>query len=157
MTITRWNPMREMLRLRNEFDRFFEDSFDLPGWRSSESFVGPAVDIAETDDAYIVKASIPGIKPDDLDIAITGNSLTIKGQVNGEETIAKENYHLRERHYGAFARTVTLPASVDVESVEAAYEDGVLTLSAPKTEDVKRKRITIKSQEPAKALASKVE
>lgn len=157
MTITRWNPMREMLRLRNEFDRFFEDSFDLPGWRWSESIEGPAVDIAETDEAYIVKASLPGIKPDDLDISIIGNSLSIRGQVNGEETISEENYHLRERHYGAFARTVTLPASVDVESVEAAYEDGVLTLSAPKTEDVKRKRITVKSQEPAKALASEIE
>lgn len=148
MAIMRWNPMREMMRLRNEFDRFFEDSLEFPGWRWSDSFGGPAVDVAETDDKYIVKASLPGINPDDLDISITDNTLSIKGEVKEEKNISEERYHLRERRYGSFTRSITLPASVDIDSIEATYKDGVLTLSAPKTEEVKRKRITVRSSNP---------
>lgn len=157
MTMIRWNPMRDMMRLRNEFDRLFEDSFDFQRWRGMEPFGSPAVDVAETDDQYVIKASLPGIKPEDLDISVTGNALTIKGQIDGEETISEEQYHLRERHYGAFARTITLPATVDAESVAANYEDGVLTLTAPKTEDVRRKHITVTSGQPAKLLEGEAE
>lgn len=153
MTLARWNPMKDMMRLRNEFDRLFDETMDLPSWRWSESLGGPAVDVAESDDAYIVKASLPGIKPDDLDISITDNILSIKGEVKAEKTISEEQYHLRERRYGAFARTITLPTSVEADSVEAEYKDGVLTLTAPKTEDVKRKRIAVKSVESTKMLA----
>ena len=111
--------------------------------------------MAEQDDAYVVKASLPGIKVEDLDISVTGNTLTIKGQVEDEKTISEEQYHLRERRYGSFARTITLPASVDAESVEATYEDGVLTLTAPKTEEDKRKRITVTPVNSSKLLDSK--
>ena len=156
MTLVRWNPMRDMMRLRDEFDRLFDESMDFPAWRWSEPVDGPAVDVAESDEAYIVKASLPGIKPEDLDISITDNILSIKGEVKAEETIAEGHYHMRERRYGAFTRTITLPASVDVESVEATYEDGVLTLNAPKTEDVKRKRIPVKSTDTVKMLESEV-
>jgi HSP20 family protein len=152
MTLSRWNPMRDMMRLRNEFDRLYDDTIDFPSWRWPEPAEGPAVDVVESDDAYIVKASLPGIKPDDLDVSITDNVLTIKGEVKNEETISEEQYHLRERRYGAFTRMITLPTSVDVDSVEATYEDGILTLNAPKTEDVKRKRITVTPVESTKML-----
>lgn len=155
MAITRWNPMREMMRLRNEFDRFFEDSLDFPGWRWSEPFGGPAVDVAETDDAYIVKVSLPGINPEDLDISISDNILSIKGEVKEEKHISEERYHLRERRYGTFTRSITLPTSVSTDDIEASYKDGVLTLTAPKTEDVKRKRIAVKSIESTKMLEGK--
>lgn len=156
MTLTRWNPRREMMRLRNEFDRFFDDTLDYPRWAGIESFAGPALDVSENDDAYIVKASLPGIKPEDLDISITDNILTIKGETKEEETISEGKYHLRERRFGAFSRTVALPTTVDAESVDATYEDGILTLTALKTEDVKRKRITVKSVDSTKMLEGEV-
>jgi HSP20 family protein len=142
------------MRLRDEFDRLFEESFDFPGWRRMEPFSGPAVDVAETNDHYVVKASLPGIKADDLDISVTGNTLTIKGQVEDEKTISEEQYHLRERRYGSFARAITLPASVNAESIKATYQDGVLTLTAPKSEDDKRKRITVTPVESTRMLES---
>lgn len=156
MTLTRWNPRREMMRLRNELDRLFDETMELPRWASVEPIGGPALDVVEKDDAFVVKASLPGIKPDDLDISISDNALTIRGEAKDEETTADGQYHLRERQYGAFARTVSLPTAVDVESVEATYKDGLLTLTALKTEDVKRKRITVKSADSRKMLESEV-
>ncbi|MGD2077267.1 MAG: Hsp20/alpha crystallin family protein [Chloroflexota bacterium] len=153
----RWRPNFDMLRLRDEFDRLFEESLDFPKWRPMEPFGDPAVDVAETDDAYIVKASVPGIKPDNLDISVIGNTLTIKGEVEDEETISEEQYHIRERRYGSFARTINLPVPVDADSVAATYEDGVLTLTAPKTEGDRRKRITINQVKSTKMLKSEAE
>ena len=152
MSLVRWSPMREMMRLRNDFDRLFEETMDLPGWQWSESLGAPAVDVAEKEDAIVVKASLPGIKPEELDVSIKDNVLTIKGEVKDEKTISEGEYHMRERRYGAFNRTVTLPSAVDVESVEANYEDGVLTLTAPKTDDAKIRRITVSSVEPDKMI-----
>jgi HSP20 family protein len=90
---------------------------------------------------------VPGIKPEDLDITVTKNTLTIKGEVRQEEEKEEERYHLRERRYGRFARSITLPTSVDADEIEANYENGVLTLRLPKTEEVKPKRIEVKSGE----------
>jgi len=141
-----------MMRLRNEFDRLLDESFDFPEWRWPEFDGGVALDVAEKDDTYIIKASIPGLQPEDLDVSITDNILTIKGETKKEETLSEEQYHLRERRYGAFARSVTLPTSVDSEAVEATYEDGVLTLNAPKTEDMRRKRIKVSSVQSSKMI-----
>lgn len=151
MTLIRWNPRRDMMRLRNEFDRLFDETMEFPRFRWSEQLESPAVDVVEKEDAFVVKASLPGIKADDLDISIKDNILIIKGEVSEEETVSEERYHLRERRFGSFSRTIALPTSVDIESVEANYEDGVLTLTAPKTEDVKVKHIEVKS---AKMLES---
>jgi HSP20 family protein len=147
MAIVRWNPTRDMMRIREEFDRLFDETMELPAWRRSEPIGRLAVDIAEDNGAYIVKASVPGIKPDDLDVSITDNILTIKGEVKEEKDISEEKYQLRERRYGAFARSITLPTAVQVEGIEATYEDGVLTLNVPKTEEAQAKRIPIKTAE----------
>jgi HSP20 family protein len=144
MAIVRWNPTRDMMRLRSEFDRLFDETFDLPAWRWSQPAAQLAIDVAEDDDAYIVKASIPGIDADDLDVSINNNVLSIKGEIKEEKDVDEEKYHLRERRWGSFARSVTLPSSVDVDGVEATYEDGVLTLNVPKTEASMTKRIPIK-------------
>jgi HSP20 family protein len=147
MAIVRWNPMRDMVRLRSEFDRLFDETMELPAWRWTQPAGQLAIDVAEEEGAYIVKASVPGIKVDDLDVTIHDNVLTIKGEVKEEQDINEEKYHLRERRWGSFARSITLPTAVDVEAVEATYEDGVLTLNVPKTEAYKAKRITIKGAE----------
>ena len=145
--LIRWNPMRDMMSLRNEMNRLFEEAFEgksLSEWQPSTSW-GLALDVAENDDAFIVTASVPGMNPDDLDITITDNVLTIKGETRADETIEEENYHIRERRYGSFGRSITLPVTVDSDNVDANYENGVLTLTVPKAEEMKPRRITVKA------------
>lgn len=147
MSLTRWNPRRDMMSLRNEMNRLFEQAFEggsLGPWQSSTNW-GLALDVAENDDAFVVTASVPGMKPDDLDITITNNVLTIKGEYKSDETIEEEQYHLRERRYGSFGRSISLPVTVDADAVDAQYEDGVLTLTVPKMEEAKPRRIAVKT------------
>jgi HSP20 family protein len=138
--------MREMMSLRDEMDRLIEQTFSggsLGPWQSATSW-GLALDVAENEDAFIVTASVPGQKPDDLDITITDNVLTIKGEYKVDETIDEEQYHIRERRFGSFGRSITLPVAVNADEVDADYENGVLTLTVPKAEEVKPRRIEVK-------------
>ena len=106
----------------------------------------PAVDMYQTDDAVVVKSAIPGIKPEDIDISITGDTLTIKGETRVEEEVNEENYIRRERRYGSFCRSLALPLPVVTDKAEAEFENGVLTLTLPKAEEVKPKAIKIKAK-----------
>ena len=144
-TLTRWDPFREMMALRNTMERLMED-VERPLWRAESSeFLRLAVDVSETDDSFIVKASLPGINPEDLDISMTDNVLTIKGEIKMEEEKEGEKYHIRERRYGRFMRSLTFPVPVDADKIEATYENGVLTLVLPKAEEAKPKKIEIKT------------
>lgn len=102
--------------------------------------------MVEKDDQIIVTAPLPGLKPEDVDIRITGNMLTIKGEFREEKEEERENVHCRERRYGSFQRAIRLPVSVDTFKAEATFEDGMLTLSLPKTEDAKPKQIEVKAK-----------
>ena len=148
--LIRWDPFREMVSLRDAMDRLFEESFVRPfgerPWLGDEARA-LALDIYETDDDLVVETSLPGISPDDVDISIAGNSLTIKGETkHEEEKEEKGKYHFRERRYGAFQRTVSLPVEVNADEAEATFENGVLKLSLPKVEETKPKRITVKAR-----------
>jgi HSP20 family protein len=101
--------------------------------------LGMALDVAESENEYMVKASLPGIDLNDLEITYTNNTLTIKGEVREEQELEEARYHLRERSYGSFARSITLPAGVESDKIEANYEAGVLTLRLPKAEEIKPK------------------
>ncbi len=141
--IVRWNPVvRRPADLFNEFDRMF-DRPTMP-YRTAENW-GLALDVIENEDGYTIKASVPGINPDDLEITLEDNVLTIKGEVENNEEINQEQYHLRERRYGSFSRSVKFPVMVNSEAVEASYDKGVLSLNVPKAEEVKPKRIAIKA------------
>lgn len=141
--IVRWNPVvRRPVDLFNEFDRMF-DRPTMP-YRTPENW-GLALDVIENEDGYTIKASVPGINPDDLEITLEDNVLTIKGEVESDEDIDQEQYHLRERRYGSFSRSVKFPVLVNSEAVEAGYDKGVLSLNVPKAEEVKPKRIAIKA------------
>ena len=105
-----------------------------------------AVDVYETDEDVVVKASVPGVDPEELDISITGDTLTIKGETRAEEEVEEENYVYRERRYGAFSRSMTIPTSVEADEADAEFEDGVLTLRLPKAEEVKPKTIKVKTK-----------
>ncbi len=139
-TLVRWTPLQRNLRrnrLFNEFDRLFEDRLAPANW-------GFPVDVLEDEDGYIVKASVPGLSPDELDVTLEENVLTIKAENESDEDVEAENYHIRERRFGSFSRSVRFPVDVNAEGIEAAYEHGVLTLTVPKSEEVKPKRIAIK-------------
>ncbi len=144
-TLVRWDPISEMMQLQNAVDRLFESDLTstMPLWRRSATAWMLPLDVIETEDEFIVKASIPGIHPDELDISLTDNVLTIKGEIKVEEA-EDVRYHLRERRFGMFQRSISLPVPVNSDKVEAVYENGVLTLHIPKAEEVKPKHISIK-------------
>jgi len=147
-SLVRWEPFRELVSLREAMDRLFEESFVRPGAGRSlptgvESLV---VDMYETDDAIVVKAPIPGIKADDLDISVSGDTLTIRGETKAEAEVKEENYVRRERRYGSFCRSLAIPKSIVADEAEAEFENGVLTLTLPKAEEVKPKVIKVKAR-----------
>jgi HSP20 family protein len=135
-TLIRWNPTRRQ-NLINEFDRMFETP-----WQATRN-MGVEIDVTEKEDVYTVKASVPGMNPDDIEITLEDNTLTIQGEFKNEEENENEHYHVRERHSGSFSRTVNFPVLVNAEAIEANYEYGILTLRVPKAEEVKPKRISI--------------
>ncbi len=145
MMIRRDPIFREMAAWRNAMDRLFDEMVDNRGYWEQPAAWALALDVAEKDDAFIVKASIPGINPDDLEITLTDNVLTIKGEIKENKEFEDAQWHLRERRYGAFQRSITLPTPVDANAIEATYDDGVLTLNVPKVEEVKPKRIAVKA------------
>ena len=141
--LTRWDPFQEMLNLRRTVDRLFDNASQDHDWAQSSAW-GLAVDVVENKDDFIVKASVPGINPDDLDISYVDDTLTIKGEIKSENEVKEDQYHLRERRYGTFSRSITLPTKIKGDAIDASYQNGVITLRLPKAEEVKPKRIAIK-------------
>ncbi|MBM4295661.1 MAG: Hsp20/alpha crystallin family protein [Deltaproteobacteria bacterium] len=145
--IMEWRPFREVSKLRREMDRLWDDYFG-PGRRAlrpMEMEFAPAVDVSETAEQVVVKAEVPGIDVKDIDITLSGDVLTIKGEKKSEREEKEESYHLVERSYGSFTRSLKLPAAVEMDKIAARYEKGVLTVICPKKEEVKPKAIEIKT------------
>ena len=148
--LMRLDPAREAMSLREAMDRLFEESFLRPGFfGNGES--GAAMlpmDMYETENEVVVKAAVPGVKPEDIEVTVTGDLLTMKGEFKSEseQTDEKRNWHRQERRYGSFSRQVTLPAAVNSDACQADFEDGVLTLKLPKAEEAKVKRVQIQSK-----------
>lgn len=143
--IARWEPAVESVSLREMMNRLFEDSFVRPPTWVAEAH-GPRtlpIDLHETPDDFVVSASVPGVKPEDLDITVTGDTLQIKGQTKAGSETKEANYLRKERHYGSFYRRLALPNEVQSGQAEATFEHGVLTLKLPKAEAVKPKRIKV--------------
>jgi HSP20 family protein len=146
--LNRWDPFREMMVLRNSMDRSAARELTVApsDWKSFNWSI--ALDVVENEDQYQVKASLPGIDPEDLEITFEDKRLTIKGEVKEEDEINEPHYHLRERRYGNFNRTIKLPSGIASDKIEAHYDKGVLTLHLPKVEEAKPKKITIKTSSP---------
>jgi len=123
------------------FDGFFRGTGDEDYTFSSWT---PAVDIAEHDNEYLVKAELPGVNKDEVKLTLENNILTIRGEKKQEKETKKENYHRVERNYGSFQRSFTLPAAVKADKIDASYKDGILTVSLPKSEEAKPKQIEVK-------------
>lgn len=145
MAIERWRPFSELMSLRREMDKLFED-FTRPSRFFAEA-EAPVIDAYHTPNEVVVKAALPGLKPEDISIDITGDTLTIKGEGKAEKEIKKEDYLYQERRFGAFSRSIALPRGLQPDKAEATMEDGVLTLTIPKAEEVKPKAIKVKAKE----------
>ena len=144
MAIQRWEPLREMVSLRDAMNSLLQESFVRPiGPLTDGNALTVPLDIAENENEFVVKASLPGGRPEDVHITAQGDTLTIRGEIKAEEEKKGDQYHLRERRYGQFQRTVTLSTPVSADKAQARFEDGVLTLTLPKAEEAKPKQIKI--------------
>ena len=150
MALIRWrpkelDPLKELLEFHKEVSSIFDTSFgDLPDRLFQEGTWLPNLDISEDKNNFIVKVDLPGLKQEDIDISVSGNILTIKGERKKEEESKDKNYYRRERFYGIFSRSISLPNYVDTNKIEASYKDGVLEVLIPKTEVAKPKQIKVK-------------
>jgi len=146
VSLMRWYPFSDARSLRRHTDRLFDDFFrglGLVPWQSAE-FVFP-LDLYETEESLVVKAPLPGVRPEDVDISITDDILTIKGESKSEDEVKRENYHRREVRYGSFCRSVPLPTQVEHDKADAVFEQGILTVTLPKTAEAKPKTIKVKA------------
>jgi HSP20 family protein len=144
--LIRFEPQREMVSLRDAMDRLFDDAFMRPSSLLSSNWQAPAIDMYQTDDEIVIKAALPGIKADEVQVSVTGEVLTIKGEVKQEEETKEKTYHIREQRWGAFERTITLPTDVVADKAKAGFEDGILIINLPKAEQVRPKTITVKAK-----------
>jgi HSP20 family protein len=138
-------PVREMMTLREAMDRLLDDAFTRPISLSGGSVL-PAIDLYQDDDEVVVKAALPGLKADDVQISITADVLTLRGEFKQQTEQKKTTYHIREQRFGAFERTVMLPMDVQSDKAKADFENGVLTVTLPKAETVKPRTISIKAK-----------
>jgi HSP20 family protein len=145
MAIVRWEPLEGLTSLRREMDRLFEDFFERGPFRAIERGWEPAVEVADTKDTVVVKAQVPGMSKENLQVNVTDGTLTLKGEMKEEEKKEEKNYFRREFRYGAFTRTILLPVAVQADKTTAQLKDGVLEVTIPKAEQAKVKEIPIQT------------
>ncbi|MBU1163087.1 MAG: Hsp20/alpha crystallin family protein [Proteobacteria bacterium] len=146
MTIVRWDPLRNVATLQDRINlifneafagsKDFEDEVSMSAWR-------PVVDIFDTNNAIVIKAELPGIKKDDVSVDVKDNVLTIKGERSFSKEIKEENYYRKERSFGKFQRSFTLPEAIEPAGIKANFKNGVLEIEVPKAEEKKPKQISI--------------
>ena len=162
MAILRWQPYRELATAQERFNQFFNQAFGSAFGPESEEALStrvwsPAVDVFETGQNLVIKADLPGLDPKDVEVTVEGRTLSLKGERREERDVKENGYHRVERSYGSFARTFTLPVTVNPDSVAADYANGVLTLTLAKREEAKPKSIKIQvsgSEGQAKAASA---
>ena len=154
--IRRSSPFGELLSLRQAMDRLFEDSFVSPRSGIGTGEQSLALDVYTTTDALVVEAALPGVKPDDVNISVLGDTLTISGSVQDEQKRDEDGYSYREIRRGAFNRTVTLPTGLKTDAATASFENGLLRLSFPKAEEAKPRQIQIKPSVTTEGKATPV-
>lgn len=146
MTILRWDPYREMRAMRQMMNRMFEEPFRMMEPGMEEESRSMRVDLRETENEVMLEAALPGVKPENVDITVREDSINISGEIMSEHKEEERGQvYLQERYYGKFQRTIPLPAHVDSEKAEATFQDGILRVMLPKTEEQKARHIAIKS------------
>ena len=143
--LIRWEPMREMMTLREAMDRLFDDAFTRPLNLRDGGWSAPAIDMYQTDDDVVVKAALPGFKADEVQINVTGDVLTLKGEMKQRRREGQSLAHPRTA-LGFVRALVTLPTDVVSDKAKADFENGILTITLPKAEEVKPRTITVKAK-----------
>jgi HSP20 family protein len=145
MSISRWDPWRDMVSLRDAMDRLLSESFVPMRGDKSPTAAALSVDVSEEGDNYVVTAPVPGIAPDDVEITVLGDTLRIRGErrESKEQQDESKRWVMREQHFGAFERTLRLPTPVKPEAAKAEFRDGLLSITLPKTEEAKERRIPV--------------
>jgi HSP20 family protein len=159
MSMELWDPFEQALSLRSVMDRLLQESFVRPQTtgsmtRGDQGMMLP-LDIHESEDAYTLQASLPGVKPEDVQIQITGDTVTIRGETQEKrEEKRGDQVLLRERRAGVFSRTVSLPTPIDADHAEARFENGVLTLTLPKSQQAKPRRISVRAGDGRQSISA---
>lgn len=162
MSITRWDPWSEVVSLREAMDQLLRESFVRPSQamlRGAGMGMGMPLDVRETDDEYIVTATMPGVRPNDVNIEIKSDTLHISGETREEHEQTEDmpserrgTWLVRERRYGRFERTLTLPTEVKVDQARATLEHGLLTLHLPKADEARARKIPVQSGQGAQSI-----
>lgn len=157
MAITRWDPIRDLMTLKDRMDRLFEDTFKTAGEERelTPSTWAPAVDIYEDENNVVLSVEVPGVEEKDIDVNVENNTLTVKGERKFEKEDKKENYHRIERAYGGFFRSFSIPHYVDVDKIEAEHENGVLKITMPKKAEMKPRKVKVLKGKKSKEKESK--
>ncbi len=145
MNIIRWDPFRDLTTLRERMNRLFEEAYSSRGEEKDlvASTWNPSVDIYETENELVMKAELPGIDENDIELKIEDSTLTLKGDRKFEKETKEENYHRIERAYGSFYRSFTLPRNIDQDKIKAESENGILKVTLPKKAELKPKNVKI--------------
>ena len=154
MAIIRWDPFREMTNFEDQFNRLWRGVAD--GGKRQESWL-PAVDVFDTKDAVVLKAELAGMRPDDIQIEVEDNVLTIKGERRFEEKVDEDRYYRVERRFGSFQRSLALPQGVKADDIQASYEDGILEVRVPKAEEEQPRKITVTARQTVEAASTSTE
>jgi HSP20 family protein len=144
-SLVRIDPFRDLMTFRTAMDRLFDETVGQPG-PAFAGLAAPAVDLFQTAEEVVIKASLPGVDPKEIHISVTGDVLTLRGEVREERDVEGAQYHVKERRFGGFARSIGLPTAVVADRADAQFEHGVLTLKLPKAEEVKPKTITVRAR-----------
>jgi HSP20 family protein len=143
MALAKWKPSESLATLQREVNRVLESFFDGSSLRFGESITAPTVEVADTKDTVVVKAQVPGVSKEQIQVTVSEGMITIKGEMKEEEKQEEKNYLRREFRYGAFTRTVPLPAGVQAEKATAQLKDGMLEVTIPKSAEARVKEIPI--------------
>jgi HSP20 family protein len=155
MSVLRWDPFQDLLSLQDEMNRVFDRAVGQTTRGQATRSWAPALDIAERKDAYLVTVELPGVNPDDIDVTLENNLLSIQGERRQAQDSADEQFHRVERAYGTFRRSVSLPSTVRADAIQASYENGVLQLLVPKAEEAKPRKIAISAGEQRQAVTAR--
>jgi HSP20 family protein len=153
MALVRWEPLRELNSLQSEMNRLFSTFFDVPGdaGGSYRRWI-PAMDLVETEDAFVLRADLPGLSQEDVSIEFEDNVLTISGERKAEREDKREGFYRVERAFGSFSRALTLPEGIDVDGVRASFDRGVLEVRIPKPEERRPRRVQINVGDGQRAI-----
>lgn len=150
-SLIRWDPAREMGSMSEAMDRFLGVGWPRHThlwklWEQPDGLMSPSLDMYQTKDVVVVKAALPGVKSEDVEISVTGDTLTIRGETKAEQEVKEEDFYCQERRYGSFSRTIGLPSDLKTDKAEAVFEDGILTLTIPKAEEIKPRTIKVETK-----------